>query len=86
MIRLRVDASMTSPFDPDLSVGRSGELVKADASMYMPVRKRMRSRAIRARAAGLGAGGGDGNLVANPDFESGAPGQEAPGWSTWQKR
>jgi hypothetical protein len=34
----------------------------------------------------LGAGGGDRNLVANPDFESGAPGQEAPSWSTWQKR
>ena len=29
MIRLRVDASMTSPFDPELSVRRSGELVKA---------------------------------------------------------
>jgi hypothetical protein len=33
----------------------------------------------------LGAGGGDGNLVANPDFESGSPGEQAPGWMTWQK-
>lgn len=33
----------------------------------------------------LSAGGDQANLSVNPDFESGLPGQAAPGWITWQK-
>jgi len=40
MIRLSVDASMTSSSDPDLSVGCSVELVKANPPTRMPVRER----------------------------------------------